>query len=144
MPEPNEYLSFLMGADAITDANLTDVGVRILNRHGAAARELLVPSASLASYTTLVRERLNPGFWNEIVGSEEILFVFKLADSTVVELALSESAAPRIAQLCSCLNGDALEKTSDVLAYLAENSLYRELIDAGPAGRRHHNSSQTR
>jgi hypothetical protein len=144
MPEPNEYLSFLMGADAITDENLTDVGVRILNRHGATARELLVPTASLASYTTLVRERLNPGFWNEIVGSEEILFIFKLADSTVVELALSESTAPRIAQLCSCLNGDALEKTSDVLAYLAENSFYRELIDAGPAGMGHGNSSQAR
>jgi hypothetical protein len=37
-----------------------------------------------------------------------------------------------------------MEETSDVLAYLAENSLYRELIDAGPAGRRHDNSSQPR
>ena len=143
IPEPNEYLSFLMGVDAITDANLTDVGVKILKRHGAAARELLVPSASLPSYTTLVRERLRPGFWNEIVGFQEILFIFKLADSTVVELALSESTAPQIAQLCSSLNGDALEKTSDVLGYLAENSLYRDLIAAGHAARNPGNSPQT-
>jgi hypothetical protein len=131
IPELNEYLSFLMGVDTITDDDLTDVGVKILRRHGAAARELLVPSASLASYTSLVRERLNAGFWNEIVGSQQILFIFKLADGTVVELALAESTAPQIAQLCSSLNGDALEKTSDVLGYLAKNSLYRDLIAAG-------------
>jgi hypothetical protein len=143
IPDLNEYLSFLMGVDAITDANLTDVGVKILKRHGADARELLVPSASLPSYTTLVRERLSPGFWNEIVGSQEILFIFKLPDRTVVELALSESTAPQIAQLCSSLNGDALGRTSNVLGYLAENSLYRDLIAAGHAARSPGNSPQT-
>jgi hypothetical protein len=61
---------------------LSDVGVKLLRRHGAAARELLVPAPSLASYKSLVRERLNSGFWNEVVGSREILFIFKLADST--------------------------------------------------------------
>jgi hypothetical protein len=141
IPDLNEYLSFLMGVDAITDANLTDVGVKILKRHGADARELLVPSASLPS--TLVRERLSPGFWNEIVGSQEILFIFKLPDRTVVELALSESTAPQIAQLCSSLNGDALGRTSNVLGYLAENSLYRDLIAAGHAARSPGNSPQT-
>lgn len=137
IPEPNDYLSYLMGVDAITDDNLTDIGARILEKHGSAARELLVPSASLAPYTALVRERLLPGFWNEIVGSREILFIFKLADGTLVELSLSESTAPRIAQLCSALNGDPLEKTSDVLGYLAGNSLYRDLISArhGASGR---------
>jgi hypothetical protein len=143
IPELNQYLSFLMGVDAITDDNLTDIGVKVLKKHGAAAREVLVPSASLASYRTLVRDRLIPGFWNEIVGAREILFIFKLKDGTVVELALSESTAPQIAQLCSSLNGDSLAKTSDVLGYLAENSLYRDLIAAGVAARSPGNSSQT-
>jgi hypothetical protein len=142
IPELNQYLSFLMGVDAITDDNLTDIGVKVLKKHGAAAREVLAPSASLASYRTLVRDRLIPGFWNEIVGAREILFIFKLADSTVVELALSESTAPQIAQLCSSLNGDPLAKTSDVLGYLAENSLYRDLIASGVAARSPGNSSQ--
>jgi hypothetical protein len=130
IPELNERLSFLMGTDTITDSDLTDVGVKILKRCGAAARELLVPSDSISPYTTLVRERLNPGFWNEIVGSHEIHFIFKLADSTVVELTLSDATAPQIAQLCSSLNGDPLEKTSNVLGYLAGNSPYQDLIAA--------------
>ena len=144
IPELDEYLSFLMGVDAVTDDDLTDVGVKILKRHGDTARELLVPSAGLAPYTALVRERLSPGFWNEIVGFREILFTFKLPDSTVVELALSESNAPQIAQLCSSLNGDPLEKTSDVLGYLAENSLYRDLIAAAHAPRSPGNRPWTR
>jgi len=135
IPASHEYLSFLMGVSAITDDALTAIGVKVLERHRAAARELLVPAASLSSYTTLVRERLSPGFWNEIVGCQEIFFIFKLADGTVVEFTLSEATAPQIARLCSSLNGDPLEKTSNVLGYLAGNSLYRDLIAASYRGR---------
>lgn len=130
IPGPDEYLSFLMGADALTDDALTDIGVTILERHGTAARELLLPAGSVPAYVALVRERLSPGFWNEVVGHREVLFVFRLADGTVVEHALSEATAPEIARLCSALNGDPLERTSDVLGYLAGNALYRDLIAA--------------
>jgi hypothetical protein len=130
VPGPDEYLSFLMGADAITEAELAAVGVRILERHGTAARELLLPASSVPAYLALVRERLSPGFWNEVVGHRDVLFVFRLADGTVVEHTLSEDTAPEIARLCSALNGDPLERTSDVLGYLAGNALYRDLIAA--------------
>ncbi|HEY5182185.1 MAG TPA: hypothetical protein VIJ07_20845, partial [Dermatophilaceae bacterium] len=68
IPASHEYLSFLMGVGAITDDTLTGIGVKVPEQHRTAARELLVPAGSLSSYTTLVRERLSPGFWNEIVG----------------------------------------------------------------------------
>jgi hypothetical protein len=80
-----------MGADAITDDDLTNLGVKILERYGSSSRGLLVPAASLSLYSALVRDRLSAGFWNEIVGRHEILFIFKLADSTVREVALSEA-----------------------------------------------------
>jgi hypothetical protein len=55
----------------------------------------------------------------------------------VRELALSEGTRAEIAELCSALNGDPIEKTSDVPRYLAGNSFYRDVIaafhgDAGP------------
>ena len=59
IPDPHEYLSFLMGVDAITDADLTTMGITILERHGSTARGLLVPAASLPRYSALVRERLS-------------------------------------------------------------------------------------
>lgn len=130
IPGPDEYLSFLMGADAIADDALTDLGVTILATHGSGARELRLPAGSVSAYTDLLRERLSPGFWNEVVGHREVLFVFRLADGTVVEHTLSEATAPEIARLCSALNGDPLERTSDVLGYLAGNALYRDVIAA--------------
>ena len=119
-----------MGADAITDDDLTNLGVKILERYASAARGLLVPAASLSLYSALVRERLSAGFWNEIVGRQEILFIFKLPDGTVREVALSEATSSEIAQLCSSLNGDPIEKTSDLPRYLSGNPLYGELIAA--------------
>ena len=130
IPEAHEHLSFLMGADAITDDELTNLGVKILERYGSAARGLLVPAASLSLYSALVRERLTAGFWNEIVGRQQILFIFKLPDGTVSEVALSEATSSEIAQLCSSLNGDPIEKTSDLPRYLSGNLLYGELIAA--------------
>lgn len=130
IPEPHEYLSFLMGVDAIADEDLTNLGVKILERHGSAARGLLVPASSLSPYSALVRERLSPGFWNEIVGRQGILFIFKLADGTVREFALSEATSSEISQLCSSLNDDPIEKTSDLPRYLSGNLFYKDLIAA--------------
>jgi len=138
IPEPHEYLSFLMGAAAITDADLTERGVTILERHGAAARGLLIKAVSLPAYSALLREKLSPGFWNEIVGRQEILFIFKLADGTLRQLAYSEATSSQIARLCSTLNDDPIETTSDVPRYLAGNPLYRDLIAAFYAGDRLH------
>ena len=136
IPEPHEYLSFLMGVDANTDADLTDLGVTILERHGAAARGLLVPAASLPGYEAMVGERLRPGFWNEVVGQREIFFIFKLEDGVLSRVAYSEATSSQIARMCSSLNGDPIETTSDVPRYLAGNPLYRDLIAAFHTGGR--------
>jgi len=130
IPEPHEYLSFLMGVAAITDADLTGLGVTILERHGAAARGLLVPAASLPGYSAMVGEKLRPGFWNEVVGQREIFFTFKPQDGALIRIAYSQATSSQIAGLCSALNGDPIETTSDVPRYLAGNPLYRDLITA--------------
>ncbi len=98
------------------------------------ADSLFQQPASRATRRWSARGWLLPGFWNEIVGEQEILFIFKLADGTVRELTFSEATSSQIAQLCSSLNGDPIENTSDVPRYLARNPLYGELIAATHAG----------
>ena len=95
IPGPEDYLSILLGADGISDSELTDLGVEILEGAGTRLRKLLIPGGSVPAYKALVRERLTPGYWNEIVGRQEILFIFKLEDGTVKERALSRSDPPR-------------------------------------------------
>ncbi len=135
IPEPHEYLSVLMGADAIADDELSHLGINVLQGAGSPFRRLLIPGKSLAAYRTLVRQKITPGFWNDIVGRQDVLFIFKLADGTIRELALSEATRSEIAQLCSALNQDPIEKTSDMPRYLSGNPFYRELIDAFHADR---------
>jgi hypothetical protein len=130
LPEAHGYLSFLMGAEAISDEEIADLGVRILKGAGTPFRGLLVPAGSLPAYKALIRDKLTPGFWNDILGRHEILFIFKLNDGSVRELAFSEATRPEIARLCSSLNMDPIEKTSDMPRYLAANPFYRELIGA--------------
>lgn len=130
IPEPHDYLSFLMGADAISDRELTELGAKILKGANTPFRGLLVPGGSLPAYKALVREKLAPGFWNDILGRQEILFIFKLKDGSVRELVLSDATRPEIARLCSSLNNDPIEKTSDMPLYLAGNPFYCEAIEA--------------
>lgn len=130
IPEPGEYLSFLMGADSIADAELADLGAEIVTGAGTPFRGLRIPQRSLPAYKALVRAKLTPGFWNDVLGHEEILFIFKLKDGTIREVTFSEATRSEIARLCSSLNNDPIEKTSDLPRYLAGNPFYRDVVEA--------------
>jgi len=128
IPRADECLSFLMGAQAISDEELIRLGIEIVERIGSGIRELLVPDRSLQAYRDLIRIKLSAGFWNETVGRSKIFFQFKLEDGTLREFAYSAANREEIARLCSKLNRDPLEKTSDIPRYLAGNPFYRDLM----------------
>jgi len=128
IPEPSQYLSFLIGAPAISDDELSRIGVDIVERFGSGVRGLLIPSSGMEAYKDLVREKLDPGFWNEMVSRHEIVFLFKLVDNSLKELIYSQENQAEIARLCSEFNGDSIEKTSDIPRYLAGNRFYRGLM----------------
>ena len=127
IPGPDEYLSFLMAAPDISDDELHDLEIRIVETVGSQIRGLLIPGQSLPEYKALIRERLKRGFWSEMVGREEMHFVFKLSDGTLKELRHSEETRDEIARLCTELNSDPIEKTSDMPRYLAGNPFYRDV-----------------
>jgi hypothetical protein len=128
IPRPGEYISLLMGAPTLSEAALREAGIQVLERFGPHVLGVLIGPGNVQRYKELVRERLEPGFWNDLVGREEILFVFKLADGTVKEFTLSDQNREEISHLCSELNGDPLEKTSDLPRYFASNAFYREAM----------------
>lgn len=130
IPGPGQYLSLLMGAATLSDGELEALGVEILERFGSGVRGLLVPAKSVEPYKQRVRERMTPGFWNDLVGSTDIFFLFKMPDGTLEELTLSDDNKETIAALCSALNGDPLERTRDLPAYFATNPFYREAMIA--------------
>ncbi len=127
IPESNEYLSFLMAAPDISDVELSRCGIEVVETFGSGIRGLLIPGHRLPAYKALIRERMKRGFWNEMVGRDEMFFLFKLSDGTLKELCYSAETRDEIARLCTELNNDPIERTSDMPRYLAGNPFYREV-----------------
>ena len=121
------YLSYLMGADKITDEQLEGLGVGI-EKNLDGDRKLKIPAEKLEEYIDLIKFGLNPGFWNEMISSEEIMFVFKSKDGTIKEYKLSVENEVEISKLCSEFASESPDKTKNVYKYISGNSFYHDFM----------------
>jgi len=117
-----------MGADKIKDKELDDLGVEIKEHKESGSRALIFSEKSLPQYIGLIQGKLNNGFWNEVVSKEKILFIFKFKDGLIKEIELTQETEKEISKLCSELNGDPLEKTSNVYKYISGNDFYHDFM----------------
>lgn len=125
---PMEYcLSYLMGAEQIMDEELTSLGISIAEREGD-SRKLNVPEEAVPGYIELLKTKLTNGFWNEIVGASEILFIFKFKDGSIKEYALSPENEKEIDMLCSEFNSEPPGATHNVFQYISRNSFYHDFM----------------
>ncbi len=122
------YLSYLMGADTVTDSDITSLGIIVENTDQDGDYSLKILAEKLSQYIDLVKAKLNEGFWNEIVGAEKIFFIFKFKDGSVQEHILSLDNEAEISKLCSEFNGDPLEKTANVYRYISGNKFYQDFM----------------
>jgi len=123
-----EYrLSYLMGAKQITDEELTELGITIA-RKGGNSRMLKIPEEAVIGYIELIKTKLTNGFWNEIIGVNEILFIFKLSDGAIKEYVLSTANEREIDKLCAELNNEPPGKTGNVYKYISENDFYHDFM----------------
>lgn len=122
------YLSFLMGAGSIKDGQLEDLSIKIEEKDSDGDRKLKIPSEKLKEYFELIKRGLSPGFWNEVIGEKEILFIFKLQDGTIKEYKLSPDNEQEVDKLCAELNNEPPDKTANVYKYISENSFYHDFM----------------
>lgn len=122
------YLSYLMGADKIQDKELEDLNIEIAGRTESRSRKLKIPQEHLPDYIDLVKTKLTEGFWNEIVGSREIIFIFKFKDGSVKEFRLSPENESEIDKLCAEFNNEPPDKTANVYKYISENDFYHDFM----------------
>src|SRR3989344_1225425 len=122
------YLSFLMGGKNILDQQLMDLDIEIVEKDSDGDRKLRIPPENLDKYLELIKTGLTPGFWNEVVGAEEIIFIFKFKDGTIKEYELSLDNEMEIDRLCAEFNNEPSEKTQNVYKYLSENKFYHDFM----------------
>ena len=121
------YLSYLMGADAISDKELGDLGVEIVDTTDTGNRKLRIIK-DIEAYKDLIRAKMTPGFWNEFLNENEIHFIFKLDNGHIEEYILSPDNEQKIDALCAKLNNEPPDKTANVYKYISENSFYHDFM----------------
>lgn len=119
--------SFLMGGKDISDKELKKLNIEIAEKDKDGDRKLEIPVSSLKAYKELIKSKLEPGFWNDIVG-DDIWFLFKDKDNKTDEYVLNDNNKTEIAQRCSDITNDPIEKTSNIYLYLASNSWYTPVL----------------
>lgn len=118
-------LSFLMGDKNITDNDLISLGIE---RDVNDKRALKIPEEKLSQYIELVKTKLEEGFWNEIIGAKEIIFIFKFKDGSIKEYKLSPENEQEIDKLCAGFNNEPADKTANVYKYISENEFYHDFM----------------
>ena len=122
------YLSYLMGADKISDQDLTNLGIEIAEKTESESGKLKIPSEKIDGYKGLVKEKMTPGFWNEFLNENNIHFIFKFKNDEVKEYVLSPENEQEIDKICAELNNEPPEKTANVYKYISDNNFYHDFM----------------
>src|SRR3990172_8163020 len=87
---------------------------------------LLVILGAIVCFTIIgmvicIKMKMTTGFWNEIVGEREIIFIFKFKDGKIKEYKLSPANEQEISDLCESFNDEPPRKAANVYKYISEN-----------------------
>ena len=122
------YLSYLIGAESIKDEDLTDLDISVEEKMSDGDRTLKIPEEKISDYIELIKAKLNNGFWNEVIGAKEIIFIFRFKNGSTKEYRLSPGNEHEIDKLCASFNNEPPEKTANVYKYISDNKFYHDLM----------------
>jgi len=122
------HLSYLIGAEDIKDTELKYLDIEIKDKTSDGDRMLVIPNDKLSQYTKLIKAKLTNGFWNEIIGEKEIIFIFKFQDGHIKEYKLSLENEREIDKLCAEFNDESPDTTANVYKYISDNKFYHDFM----------------
>lgn len=128
MEKRNIYLSYLMGAENITDKDLTNLGIEIAEKTEFGNKKLKIPKEVIIRYKDLVKEKMALGFWNEFLDESGIYFIFKFKNGDLKEYTLSPENEQEIDRLCAELNSESPSKTANVYKWISNNDFYHDFM----------------
>lgn len=117
-----------MGGADILDSEIKGLGIEVVDKTSEGHRMLKIPSDKLDQYKEIVKQKMTPHFWNEIVGAKEIIFIFKFEDGSIKEYKLSPENEQEIDKLCAEFNNEPPDKTANVYKYISESKFYHDFM----------------
>ncbi len=117
-----------MGAEKVSDQDITNLGITIIEKTNSGSRKLKIPSEKIEEYKNLIREKMTLGFWNEFLDKNNVHFIFKLKNGELKEYVLSPENELEIDHLCAELNNEPAGKTANVFKYISDNDFYHDFM----------------
>ncbi len=124
----NICLSYLMGGKKIKDEELVDLGVSIEEKDEDGDRAIKIPEEKLGEYREIIKTKLEAGFWNDVIGEKEIIFIFKFKDGSVREYELSLENEQEIDDLCAEFTNEPKVAEANVFKMLSDNKFYHDFM----------------
>lgn len=128
---PGYSYSILMGGKNIGDEALLNMGITILEKESDGTRTLKIPFHSLNTYSSLIKERMEIGFWNEFSTQRGFQFVFKKKNGEILEYELSSETNECVDRLSAELLGEKWEKPTNVYqwkTWISKHHAYANLL----------------
>lgn len=104
------YSSYLMGADEVSDQELLNLKIKIIEKLDSGSRKIEIPKESINEYEDLITNKLRNGFWNEYIG-KKIVFIFKHNDGKTERLQYDKNTRQKINQLTADFSNDDSGRT---------------------------------
>jgi len=124
-----ESRSFVMGLD---EDSLKGIGIEITGKTKEGFLKIKIPFSELEQYKDLVKEKMQPGFWNEFSTNKGFYFIFKHKDGRLEEMELNEKTNDLIDKYGATFNDETPpEKPRNVYmwpSWLADGFFYQELL----------------
>lgn len=117
-----------MGADDIEDQELLNLDIEIKEKATDGDRKIIIPADRLEDYFALLEQKMTKGFWNEVIGVNQIVFLFKFEDGSIKRFVLSPENEKEINDLCIKFNNEPPDQAPNVYKYISENSFYHDFM----------------
>jgi len=117
-----------MGAEQIEDNELEGLDIKIEGKTSDNSRMLKISEEKIPQYIKLIKAKLTNGFWNEVIGAKEIIFIFKFNDGSIKKFKLSPENEKEIDKLCAKFNNEPPDKTANVYKYISDNKFYHDFM----------------
>ena len=122
-PQTDYCVSYIMGADDISNEDISSIGGKILNKTDSGHLYVCFPKSSTSEYVKLIEDKMESGFWNEYVG-DNIEFIFKDKAGEITRLQLNEKNHDQILKLGQKFNSQPDDPTASVYDWIANNTYY--------------------
>ncbi len=134
LKKDNKARSVLMGTKNITENDLKNIGVEIVEKKKD-RYHIFIPFDKIEEYKKLIREKMENHFWNEFYTGENFYFIFKHKDGKIEEFELNSDTNDQIDIYGMTFNDEKpKEKPENVYNWLAENDFYKELFLSAEEG----------